>query len=125
MPEPVQGDRPTLIECIRLRGRHRRIQIPSEIGTRYTRFGILLLEDKTGSRVKTLIHKHQSDSEQISTEILQEWIAGNGRHPVTWKTLVDVLRDIDLNALAAEIREVKDLPGEVFDKLELSTPTMV
>ena len=121
MLEPVQADRPTLIECIRFRGRHTRINIPERIGTRYTSFGILLLEDVTGSRVESLIHKHQGDSEQINRMILQEWIAGNGRHPVTWKTLVDVLRDIDLNALAAEIKEMKDIrvPGEATDKLDL------
>ena len=44
-------------------------------------------------------------------EILEEWIAGRGKHPVTWNTLVEVLHDIELSALAREIEAIK-LPTE-------------
>ena len=40
-------------------------------------------------------------------EVLQQWITGRGKHPVTWKTLIEVLRDIELSALAGEIEAVK------------------
>jgi len=92
---------------MRFPGRDRRINIPQRIGTQYGKFSILLLEDDTGSRVTSLFHKYSNDAERISTEVLQEWIAGKGKHPVTWKTLVEVLHDIDHNALAAEIGTVK------------------
>ena len=40
-------------------------------------------------------------------EVLQQWITGRGKHPVTWKALIEVLHDIELSALAGEIEAVK------------------
>ena len=57
-----------------------------------------------------MAHKHLNDAEQINTEILQEWLTGKGKQPVTWATLVEVLRDIELTALAREIEAVKCPP---------------
>ena len=101
------GDRPTLPELIRFNGVERRINIPQEIGTKYTTFGILLLEDKSGMRIETIAHKHMKDAEKINIEVLQEWIAGRGLCPVTWQTLTDVLCDVELSVLAKEIQNVK------------------
>ena len=104
-----QAERPTMIECIRFRGRERRINIPQGIGINYYRFGLLLLEDDTGARIHALTHKHMKDAEQINMEVLQQWLAGRGKHPITWKTLAVVLRDIELRTLAGEIEAVKCL----------------
>ena len=108
----AQVDRPTLIECVRFRGRERRINISQEIGTKYITFGTLLLEERTGERVSAIAQKHMNDSEQASLEILQKWIAGRGRHPVTWNTLIEVLHDIELSTLAREIEAVKLQGGD-------------
>ena len=96
-------------ECIRFQGRERRINIPQEIGTKYYNFGILLLNDATGGKVRNLEHKCREDAERINTEILQEWVAGRGKQPVTWETLTEVLRDVELSTLASEIEAVKSL----------------
>ena len=48
-----------------------------------------------------------NDAEEINKEILEQWIAGRGTHSVTWKTLIEVLRDIELITLAREIEAVK------------------
>ena len=48
-----------------------------------------------------------NDAEQINCEVLRQWIADRGKHPVTWKTLTGVLRDIELVTLAREIEAVK------------------
>ena len=53
-----------------------------------------------------------SDCEQTTMEILEEWIAGRGKQPVTWNTLTEVLHDIELSTLAKEIEAVKPLEGE-------------
>jgi len=103
----AQVDQPTLVECVRFRGRERRINISQEIGTKYITFGTLLLEERTGERVCAIALKHMHHSEQISLEVLQEWIAGRGRHPITWNTLIEVLHDIELCTLAREIEAVK------------------
>ena len=97
----------TLIECVRFRGREKRINIPQEIGIKYHEFGLFLLDDKTGARIRSIAHKHRDDAEQINMEVLEEWTTGRGKHPVTWKTLTQVLHDIELSTLAQEIEAVK------------------
>ena len=99
----VTADTPTMIECIRFPGRKGEINIPQAIGSKYYEFGILLLDDPNGTRIHSIIHKHMGDAEQINTEILSEWINGKGKKPVTWKTLVQVLHDIELCSLACRI----------------------
>ena len=96
-----------MIECIRFQGKERRINIPQEIGVKYHDFGLLLLEDDTGSRIHVLTHKHMNDEPEINLEIIQQWVTGRGKHPVTWKTLTEVLRDIELSTLAEEIEAIK------------------
>ena len=98
---------PTVLECIRFQGRQRTINIPQEIGSNYYYFGLYLLDDPNGTRVHNLELEYQQNAERINTEILREWATGRGKKPVTWKTLTEVLRDIELNALASEIEAVK------------------
>ena len=40
-------------------------------------------------------------------ELLRQWINGRGKQPVTWKTLAEVLHDIELSILAREIEVLK------------------
>ena len=100
------GDQPTLIELVRFRGRERRINVPQGVSTKYTQSGILLLEDLNGDRVRNMEHKHRGDAEQINMEILQEWVSGRGKQPVSWATLTEVLRDVELSVLARDIEAV-------------------
>ena len=51
--------------------------------------------------------KYQHDAEQINTEIVQEWLTGRGKQPMTWATLVEVLRDVELFTFAGDIEAVK------------------
>ena len=68
---------------------------------------MFLLDDPNGTRVNNIERKHREDAERINTDILREWATGRGKKPVTWETLTDVLRDIELSALASEIEAVK------------------
>ena len=100
--------KPTLPELLRFTCTDGRVlNILVEIATKYVRFGTFLLDDRNGSRVKIMAHKHLNDAEQINIEILQEWLTGKGKQPVTWTTLVEVLHDIELSTLAGEIEAVK------------------
>ena len=83
------------------------MNIPVEIAIKYVEFGTFLLDDETGLRVKIMTHQHLNDAKRINIEILQEWLTGRGKQPVTWTTLVEVLHDIELTALATEIEAVK------------------
>ena len=102
---------PTVFECISFRGRQRSINIPQEIGSNYYYFGLHLLDDPNGTRVRNLELEYRQNAERINTEILREWATGRGKQPVTWETLTEVLRDIKLHTLASEIEDVKLVPA--------------
>ena len=110
------GTRPTLPELLKFTCTNgRMISIPVEISTKYLQFGVLLLEDSTGSRVETIAHEHRNNAKQINTEILQQWLTGRGKQPVTWATLVEVLRNIEFRTLAYEIEAVKCSASELIN----------
>ena len=107
------GTKPTLPELLKFTCTDKRaVNIPIEIATKYVQFGTFLLDDRNGSRVKIMAHKLLNDAERINSEILQEWLTGRGKQPVTWATLVEVLRDIELSTLATEIEAVKCPAGQ-------------
>ena len=102
------GTKPTLPDLLKFTCTDGRvINIPVEIETKYVQFGTFLLDDRNGSRVKIMARKHHYDAEQINIEILQEWLTGRGKQPVTWSTLVEVLHDIELSTLAGNISATK------------------
>ena len=94
-------------KLIQFPGREGNINIPQEVGPKYREFGIFLLIDPNGARVRNIDLKHRGDPEQINMEILSEWIDNRGKTPVKWRTLTEVLRDIELNTLASDIEEVE------------------
>ena len=89
------GGRPSLPELLRLK-------VPQQVGANYSPFGVILLNDQMGNRVKAIEHNCHWQAEPIVQNILQEWIEGKGL-PVTWDSLVLTLRDIDLSVLANQI----------------------
>ena len=98
------GTKPTLPELIKFTCTDGKvISIPVEIGNKYSQFGIFLLNDDTGSKVMSMASRHHDNAERINTEILHEWLIGSGKKPVSWTTLVKVLRDVGLSTLADEI----------------------
>ena len=76
------------------------MDLAEEIGADYVKFGTLLLEDKTGNKVKNIKVSERGDPVEITVEILKQWLQGKGRKPVASQTLVKCLQDTDLNALA-------------------------
>lgn len=64
---------------------------------------MFLLDDENGVKVEAISMKHNNNAENISQEILSKWLRGMGKQPVTWSTLIEVLRDIDRNNLAKDI----------------------
>ena len=55
----------------------------------------------------------QSDSNYRSEDafdmLMTRWLDGGGRQPVTWKTLIHALEDIDLNVLAQDMRQTLEV----------------
>ena len=104
----IPGTKPTLPELLTFTCTDGRVvSIPVEIATKYVQFGTILLDDRNGSRVKIMAHKHLNDAERINTEILQEWLTGRGKQPVAWATLVEALNNSELSTLAGYISTSK------------------
>ena len=82
------------------------INIPQQIGIKYSHFGVALL-DKDAGYISSLENQFNNNAERINYSILQEWVDGRGRQPVTWATLVQVLEDIEMSSLADQIRKQK------------------
>ena len=82
------------------------LKIHKKIGVNYMDFGIFLLNDDDGSQMDSIEMECQGRPEHIARKILQEWVLGRGK-PLTWQTLVETLRDCELNVLADQIQEDK------------------
>ena len=93
------GDQPSLPELLRLK-------VPQEVGANYSTFGIFLLNDQTGSKVDAIEEYCRGNAGKITRKILQEWLEGKGL-PMTWESLVQTLRNINLSVLADQIEASK------------------
>jgi GTPase SAR1 family protein len=91
-------DEPTLLQLLRFPvcAQNTNVNIVEEIGDGKM-FGVLLLNDHRGNVVQTI------DERELNFEILRRWIRGGGRTPVTWGTLVEVLKEAGLKSLAGDI----------------------
>ena len=87
-------------------GKKHQFNILENIGTHYRSFGIQLLDDHNGMKVSEIETSRQRVSSLILQDIFQEWLLGRGKQPVTYTTLVECLRAVDLNVLADDIEEV-------------------
>ena len=81
----------------------RSVNIAEKIGTDYKHFGTLLLSDSDGSKVNIIEMSKHGDPVAITAEILEQWLQGRGRKPVTWQTLIKCLRDMQRIVLADDI----------------------
>ena len=97
---------PTLPELLRFHSKAQGciISIIDEIGADYQLFGILLLKDKTGARVRALIKQNREDCDAINLEIVERWLQGGGE-PVCWRTLIGILKAVNLTVLARDITD--------------------
>ena len=78
-----------------------KVSIPTQIGSEYRTFGILLLQDDNGKFVSNIVHGEKENGvEGIVISIIMEWLQGRGRLPVSWRTLIEVLREMNLKVLA-------------------------
>ena len=80
-----------------------KLNIAIKVGVDYVKFGIFLLNDSNGVIVNALEIEHRGNAEHINMAILQRWLQGKGINPVTWSTLIGVLRKIGHRVLADDI----------------------
>ena len=98
-------EKPDLVKLLNFPGKGgNNIDISEQIGTKYLKFGVLLLNDKTGAEVPAIVRKHHENAADINFEILRQWIEGKGK-PLSWDTLINVLKDIGLHSLGRDIED--------------------
>ena len=93
--------------------------IVAEIQNDYIRLGGCLLKDEGGNKVHGIEIAKQYIPLAITEEILRQWRQGKGKEPVTWRTLVDCLREVQLNVAADDIEGA--LSQEVGSNVPVST----
>ena len=79
------------------------VDVIARIGPKYQEFGTFLLNDEDGSIVDSIEMKFREEPYRINREILKRWLQGHGKGPVTYATLVRVLKRIELGVLAQTI----------------------
>ena len=77
----------------------------AEIKNDYQIFGTLLLKDEIGNTVAGIEKAKQGNPEDITVEVMHQWLQEKGRMPVIWETLVECLREANLNAVAGYIED--------------------
>ena len=100
---PFTGDRPTLPELQHFPTKDGFRDIVGEIANEYQNFGIPLLNDTNGDKVESIKKAQLQSPVAITREILRQWLHGSGRLPVTWKILVECLKEAELNTAAGYI----------------------
>ena len=98
---------PKMMDIICFPLKDSKVNLAQEIGIKYFEFGTFLLEDDTGVRITALEKELCRNAQDINRRIFQEWLSGGGRKPVSWGTLIAVLKDIGLSELAQSIADVK------------------
>ena len=75
----------------------------------------------SGTTVNNIEKAKGPDPVNIANEIFSHWLAGKGRIPVTWITLVECLRDVHLNVLASMIMDMYKQIEESTDSQSLKS----
>ena len=103
IPSAVERPKLSKLLCFPDKG-GAKINIPQRIGTKYSQFGVQLLNDETGEEIDGVVSKCREDAEQINFEILKLWVRGKGK-PLSWDVLINVLNDVGLGTLASDIKD--------------------
>ena len=81
------------------------INILDRIGTQYKRLGRRLLQDEDGTTLEQLESDKRGQADAIKSNIMTRWLRGEGKMPVTWRTLIDVLEKVKFGKLAQDMRD--------------------
>ena len=79
------------------------INIIEEVTEKYHDLSIRLLNDGNGTITRNIESQYSPNQTRITKAIFQKWLQGTGRTPQSWATLITVLKEIKLTALAEEI----------------------
>ena len=84
-------------------GLKKKLKIIQMTSANCKQLGMHLLDDDNCDIVDGFRGKYHDDPVEIVTAVYKMWISGSGKKPATRQTLVGLLKDIEMNALADEI----------------------
>ena len=79
------------------------INIIEEVTGKYHDLSIRLLNDRNGTITRNIESQYSPNQTRITKAIFEKWLQGTEGSPRSWATLVTVLKEIKLTALAEEI----------------------
>ena len=65
--------------------------------------GDLLDFDSCGTQLVMIEEDNRGNREACCRDVFQHWITGHGIQPCTWRKLIEIIKDCELEALAKEI----------------------
>lgn len=81
----------------------KKLKIISALASQWKKFGIHLNFDETGYTLRNI---KKECSEECCIEMMEMWLEGKGRQPVTWATLIELLEDAEHKSIAEQLKEV-------------------
>ena len=104
--ERVFDEKPRMDELFLLRlPDGKAVTIVQSIAVSFQEFGCHLLNDVEGTKVDNIYHDNMNKAEETTVSVFKKWLAGSGKRPVTWRTLIGVLEDMKKHELARQIKE--------------------
>ena len=95
---------PTLGKLSVLRtARGKKIKIIERVTPKWQRLGDQLEFDIRGAKLELIKTAHPNDPVACCRAMFQHWLEGNGVKPCSWRKLIEVLEDCDLEVLAEEV----------------------
>lgn len=65
--------------------------------------GDLLEFDAAGEQLLQVEENNRGNYEACCRDVFQLWLMGNGRQPCSWRELIKILKDCELEAIAKEV----------------------
>ena len=74
------------------------------VASSWKKFALYLTMDRNMVEIWEKNHAYQV--EDAAMKLFGHWLNGNGRQPISWKTLIQALRENDLPIIAAKVEEI-------------------
>ena len=104
LPCSLTDTTPTLGKLFLLKTSGGRIRIIETVTPKWQKFGYQLEFDGSGTKLDVIKATHPTDPEACCRDMFQHWLIGNGVRPCSWRKLIELLEDCDLDDLAAGVR---------------------
>lgn len=83
------------------------MDFPLRVRDKFETFAVLLLNDENGDKIAVMKKRFQGDPEDITREVLKEWLVGTGVE-VSWNSLISTLQKSKLPLMAKEVEMALD-----------------